>query len=297
MKALVAALSILLVALPTLSVCRVPPGRQGEGDPVRTLHLDLRCSGRGNPVVVIDVGLGDRIESWGALPERISALTRVCVYARAGYPGSDAGPFPRTSDRVAAELDGALAEADVQGPFLLVGHSIGGLNAQVFAARYPKQTAGLVLLDPPPLEWITGTGYPGLRAKADSMTAAWEAEADRLSAVGTDAARRQATFLRTVASEHRQMFGASGRAAAAIKSFGDLPLIVIASGRPNPGFGDVADEYQRFWDEQSRALSKKSSRGDYVLIENSSHILYADAPEQVLEAVRKAVQEARHDER
>lgn len=297
MKAPAAVLSILLAALPTVSACRPSPERQGEGNPVRTLHLDLRCSGSGNPVVVIDVGLGDRIERWGTLPEKISALTRVCVYARAGYSGSDAGPFPRTSDRVDAELDSALAGADVQGPFLLVGHSIGALNAQIFAARYPKETAGLVLLDPPPLSWITGTGYPGLRALADSMTAAWEAEADRLSTVGTVAARQQATFLRTVASEHRQMFGASGRAAAAIKSFGNLPLIVIASGRPNPGFGEVADEYQRFWDEQSRALSEKSSRGKYVLIENSSHMLYADAPERVLEAVRQALQEARHDER
>ena len=64
-----------------------------------------------------------------------------------------------------------------------------------------------------------------------------------------------------IASEHRELFGKSARLVSAISTFGDKPLLVIAAGRPNPAFGDVAEEYQRYWIEQSRALSLKSASG------------------------------------
>ena len=89
------------------------------------------------------------------------------------------------------------------------------------------------------------------------------------------------------------MFGESARLAGGISTFGDTPLLVMAAGRPNPFFGDIAEEYQEYWIEQSRALARKSSRGTFVLAEEATHYLYVDVPELVAESVLSVVREAR----
>ena len=258
-----------------------------------THGLRIRHVGRGAPTVVIDVGLGDRSEHWRQLVDRIAEETGVCVYDRAGYGESDPGPFPRDSGRVADELHALLSGASIPGPYVLVGHSLGGLNVQVFADRYREDTAGLVLLDPPPLAWIAGESYGDLRAMADGMTAEWEAVADSREASSDPAERREAAFFRTLASEHREMFGRSAELAAAISGFGAKPIVVIASGIPNPMFGDVAEEYQRFWIEESRARAERSTRGVFVFAQESSHNLYADEPDLVVESILSVMAEAR----
>jgi len=273
-------------------------GNQGSSEldalvSVGTHRLHIRCLGTGSPAVVIDAGLGDRAAGWDPLLPRLAERTRSCAYDRAAYPPSEPGPFPRHSAQVAAELQALLAAAEVDGPYLLVGHSIGGLNVQVFAASYPDDVAGLVLLDPPPLAWIGGEGFPGLREMADGMTTQWQEESARLLAEPDAEARRQGEFLRALASEHGEMFGASAAAAARIESFGRTPLLVVASGRPAPQFGELADEYQRFWIDQSRRLARKSERGEFVLIEDSSHNLYTDAPDRVVDGILAVLGRAR----
>jgi len=258
-----------------------------------THGLRIRQVGQGVPTVVIDVGLGDRSEHWAPLVERIAGETGVCVYDRAGYGESDAGPLPRDSGRIADELRTLLREADVPGPYVLVGHSLGGLNVQVFADRYRKDVAGLVLLDPPPLAWIAGESYGELRETAEGMTAEWQAAADAGEGSSDPAERREAAFFATLASEHREMFGRSAELAAEIRGFGATPIVVIASGAPNPRFGDVAEEYQQFWIEESRARAGRSTRGRFVLAERSSHNLYADVPDLVVESILSVVEEAR----
>ncbi|MGK6318014.1 alpha/beta fold hydrolase [Sphingomonas sp. DT-204] len=112
--------------------------------------IRVACQGEGYPTVVVDAGLGTapaEDEGWRRIASRIAASTRICLYDRAGLGGSDPAPKgPRTSMDAAADLHSALRKAGVAGPYLLVGHSIGGLHAQVFATRYPADTAGLVLI-------------------------------------------------------------------------------------------------------------------------------------------------------
>ena len=95
--------------------------------------------------------------------------------------------------------------------------------------------------------------------------------------------------MKTIASEHREMLGRSARQVAEIESFGEIPLIVIASGRPNPAFGDVADEFQRYWIDRSRALAARSDRGRFVPAEQSSHMLHLDAPDLVASSILSVV--------
>jgi pimeloyl-ACP methyl ester carboxylesterase len=241
--------------------------------------------GEGAPAVVIDGGIGVRCEEYRELQDRIAAATTVVAYDRAGYGSSQPGPLPRDSRSEIEELRSLLAELDIPRPYVLVGHSLGGLNAQVYAGAYPDEIAGMVLLDPPPLSFILGDEYAGLASMADQMTAEWQTIAD--SGLGSENAeeRANAELFRMLASEHREMFDSSARQASGIASFGTIPLVVLASGIPNPMFGADADSYQAFWAAESKALARKSARGEYIFAERSTHQLHDDAEDTVVDAV------------
>jgi pimeloyl-ACP methyl ester carboxylesterase len=260
---------------------------------VGTHHLHALVAGEGMPVVIIDGGIGAGSEEYRPLQERLAVKTTVITYDRAGYGLSEPGPLPRDSGTEAGELRVMLHKMGVAGPYVLVGHSLGGLNMEVYAHRYPDEVAGLVLLDPPPLAWLLGEGFPELLRLAEQMTDEWQKTADR----GFDAedvrARREAVFFQMLASEHREMLGTSARLASEIITFGTLPLTVIASGVPNPQFGADSGAYQSYWIEQSRVLAAKSSRGKLVLAKNSTHRLHIDAADLVAENILSIVEGAK----
>ncbi|MEN6311601.1 MAG: alpha/beta hydrolase, partial [Acidobacteriota bacterium] len=255
--------------------------------------LQVRIEGEGAPAVVIDAGITDQMDNLRPLAERLARVTRVITYTRAGYGGSEPGPLPRDSGREAEELKVLLEKASVPGPYVLVGHSLGGLNVQVFASKYPGEVAGMVLLDPPPLSFILGREYKDLGAMAERMTAEWQGIADSAAKSAEAGERAKAAFFRMIASEHREMFGESARLAGAISTFGGVPLVVVAAGKPNPAFGEAAAEYQKYWVGQSRALADKSSKGKFVLAEGASHYLYVDVPDLVAENILSMVLAAR----
>ncbi len=256
-------------------------------------RLQIHLEGKGAPVVVIDAGITDQLDKLRPLQERIARVTHVITYNRAGYGQSEPGPLPRHSGREAQELKTLLEKASVPGPYVLVGHSLGALNIQVFASKYPDDVAGIVLLDPPPLSFILGQEYRELGMMAEQMTAEWQAIADS-AAKSTDVQEKaRSAFFSMIASEHREMFGESARLVSAVLTFGDMPLVVMAAGKPNPAFGEVAEEYQRYWIEQSRALADKSTNGKFVLAEGASHYLYLDVPELVAESILSVIYEVR----
>ncbi len=257
---------------------------------VGTHRLHAVIAGEGLPAVVIDGGIGVSSEEYRPLQERIAEETTVVTYDRAGYGLSEAGPLPRDSGTEADELRVLLRELGVPGPFVLVGHSLGGLNVEVYAGRYPDEVAGLVLLDPPPLAWLLGEGYPDLLKLADQMTDEWQESADRGLGSADIRERREALFLQMLASEHREMLDKSACLAEEIETFANLPLLVIASGVPNPMFGAEAAGYQEYWIEQSRILASKSSRGKLILAEDSTHRLHIDAADTVVESILSVVE-------
>jgi pimeloyl-ACP methyl ester carboxylesterase len=128
-----------------------PPGRLvGVG----THALHLRCLGEGTPSVIFDAALGASSLSWSLVQPAVARVTRACAYDRAGFAWSEAGPLPRTAGRIADELSVLLRHAQVAPPFVLVGHSFGGLVMRLFAARHRQLVAGLVLIEPAiPEDW------------------------------------------------------------------------------------------------------------------------------------------------
>jgi pimeloyl-ACP methyl ester carboxylesterase len=124
--------------------------------------LRMSIAGDGGPTVVFDTGGGGSLELWGQVPLEVSRFTRSVAYDRAGNGLSDKSITPRDARSIATELHTALRNANQPPPYILVGHSMGGMYMRVFAGMYPNEVAGLVLVDPTQeetQEWATKNGF------------------------------------------------------------------------------------------------------------------------------------------
>lgn len=144
----VAALSfLLLAAAPTVQYqAYLHPQRMvdiGSG-----LRLNLYCTGSGSPVVILDTEQDDSTLSWRYVQPAIAKRTRVCSYDAAGLGFSDPAPAPRDANAYVRDLRVLLSRAHITGPYVLVGAGFSGLTDQLFADRYAKDVAGMVLVDP-----------------------------------------------------------------------------------------------------------------------------------------------------
>src|SRR5918995_7349111 len=121
-----------------------PPGVMVD---VGDHRLHINCAGQGSPTVVLDAGSGEMSASWVLVQREVSDTTRVCAYDRAGMGWSEMGPEPRDAKQITGELHTLLTKAGIEGPYVLVGHSFGGLYMQTYAARYPDEVAGVSLVE------------------------------------------------------------------------------------------------------------------------------------------------------
>src|SRR4030095_1044715 len=132
-----------------------PPGRLVD---VGTHRLHLLCAGEGSPSVIFDAALGASSLSWSLVHPAIARVTRACAYDRAGFGWSDGAPMPLTAGRIVDELHRLLHLAAVPGPYVLVGHSYGGLVMRLFASRHAEEVARVGLIEPAiPEEWAAPT--------------------------------------------------------------------------------------------------------------------------------------------
>src|SRR5918995_1161770 len=121
-----------------------PPGEMVD---VGGYSLHINCVGQGSPTVVLDGGSGEMSADWVRVQREVSDTTRVCAYDRAGMGWSEMGPDPRDAKRITSELHTLLSKAGIEAPYVLVGHSFGGMYMQTYAARYPDEVAGVALVD------------------------------------------------------------------------------------------------------------------------------------------------------
>jgi pimeloyl-ACP methyl ester carboxylesterase len=271
-------------------------------------RLHLFCLGQGQPVAIIAPGWHIPAIGWNRIQPLMAKQTRVCVYDRAGYSFSDPGPMPRDSAAEVKDLHDALKSADVPGPYILVGHSLGGFDARLFAYTYPRETAGLLLLDPPTERIFQGTRTPDedmalMKRCADRARAAplaWGVNDDCLDlrVVGARwsagmkakllADQNHVSWFETLISEDVSMVTRSAdELVAARHSLGAIPLIVLQADADCRAPSDA----ERCAELASQAHD--SSRGERRVVSGASHMVQDDKPQVVLDAFSEIVRTAR----
>lgn len=246
-----------------------PAGAAAHRVDVGGFKLNLRCDGEGSPAVVLDAGAGDTGATWDWVVPDVKKVTRVCVYDRAGLGKSDPGPKPRTSERIVGELRDLLVRGRVAPPYVMVGHSFGGLNVRLYAARNPDQVAGLVLVDATPVE------YPGLEGSL--LTTAEREKLRTARAVAPQALLDEIDSMPESA--------ASVRAAPPRPT---LPVVVLTATHST-----ASPAFRKAWTDMQQRMAAGFPHGRQVLAERSDHYIQFDQPELVVAAIKETVAAAR----
>jgi pimeloyl-ACP methyl ester carboxylesterase len=271
------------------------------------LRLNLYCTGHGSSTVVLEAGLADSLDTWRRVQPDVARFDRVCSYDRAGYGYSDAGPMPRTSDRIASELHAALQSAGEPPPYCLAGHSFGGFNIRVFNGKYPGEVKGLLLVDSTqedqyrllPKAWGNLGAASRRRAERQAFWAPLYINLGlarlqfRLQGQEVPPVLLQSKYLKARASEFENI-EVSAEQARAADHIGDKPLVVLTAARViDAGLKAALSEgdrtaYEETWvnDLQLR-LAHLSTQGRRVVVPDSGHDMPADRPDAIIAAVRE----------
>ena len=236
--------------------------------------------------------------TWMSVFSEIAELTRVCTYDRPGWGWSEPASSPRTAEMIVQELRMLLQAADIKPPYVLAGHSFGGLLMQLYAARYPDDFEGIVLVD---------SSHPD-QAQRTSDLQELDTVAKALKIVGPlglarmllpvapagDPTSRDSTVialekdllmtnrtLRTIVAELSVMRQSLLQVADSSVDFGDKPLVVLTQGRRRP----------EFWQQMQEDLSRLSRSSDWRVIDDAGHFIHHDRPDVVVDAIRRVLEQ------
>ena len=260
------------------------PGRLIDVDGHR---MHLYCQGQGVPTVVIDTGLGGTSLEWQPVMQRVAHFAQVCVYDRAGYGWSDMEPYPRTSSIEVNELHQLLHNAGLSGPFVVVGHSYGGYNAQLFARRYPRLTAGVVLVDASHPEQIERFEAPPYHLNTAPISRFGVVQFKELPALHPSLSP-QARLLtlyqyqnwrpRRTISYELLGFRDSARELRAEPPFPAVPLVVLSRGKRVWPVGPHGDQLEQLWLALQGELAAQSPTSAQILARDSGHLIHLERP-------------------
>jgi len=272
-----------------------PPGQMVD---VGGYRLHIHCTGEGSPTVVIESGWGDMSASWGWVQPEVAKTTRVCSYDRAGMGWSEASPQPRTAQEYAKELHTLLAKANEPGPYVLVGHSMGGYTVIVYAHDYPAEVSGLVLVDAQDLPTSNIAAYQPAPKPGGTPLPALLARIGLVRLLGGPLGSvenlpdgdKQAYTAFAVAPRGVQAFTDEGKGmseggaqARAVTSLGALPLIVLSRGKDLDAKHTAAQT----------ALLQLSTDSQQLVADQSGHPIMIEQPDAAVAAIVKMVEMVR----
>ncbi|MGE0126696.1 MAG: alpha/beta fold hydrolase [Blastocatellales bacterium] len=243
--------------------------------PIGDYRFHYKDWGAGDPVLVMDAGLCQSLDTWGDVPEKVAAFTRVFTYDRAGLgsssrilpPGVEKTASPpdmRTSGQMVEELRALLRNAGVPAPYVLVGHSFGGVNVRLFARKYPNEVAGIVLID------------------------------------GSNE-EQYSRFAITMPEKQREDFGHFNRganceyvnleaSAAQLSEAPSLPLIPITV--LTAASGNKPENVITHFELQAD-LARQAPNSIHLVAQRSGHFIQRDRPDAVIAAIGNVVKQAR----
>lgn len=293
---------------------RLPSGRR----------LNYLCLGAGSPTVVLTAGFNDTTLGWEPVHETLARTTRVCAWDRAGFGFSDASPEPQDAAHTTADLEALVTLGAIAGPFIMVGHSAGGLETVIFTHRRAADVAGIVLVDAAHPDQGTAWAVAAPRASADATAdfiaddsealaclARIRASGQRERCLGRPASEIRGIragfadvlverwsdpdLIETQVSLSTEWDNSLQQVGAALGDWGDRPVIVLSAetaGLPAE-FSDEEAALSASKQVLARDYAGRSTAGRYVLVTESGHYIQDDRPEIVVAAVNEEVEAVR----
>jgi pimeloyl-ACP methyl ester carboxylesterase len=296
-----------------------PPGRLVD---VNGYKMHINCTGESGPTVVLDSGMGNSSLIWSLVQPDVAKFVRVCSYDRAGLGWSESrhgwlpfGVTRRTSQQMVEELHTLLKNAGVPGSYVLVGHSLGGMNMRVYASAYPAEVAGMVLVDSSHEETYARLPKAALYTADEKKIEHQEARPQVLLGLerlfkdrhdyewlpanvrGMYISVESKTETYLTLDDEYLSFGESIRQArAAAPMPANMPLFVLAATEQYnslpPG---VREQTKQAWLELQKELASRSTNSVFRLVEGSNHSIHCNGRQgEVLNAVRRVLEAARN---
>lgn len=298
-----------------------PPGKRWVVNG-RALHLDCRGARQPNqPVVILEAGMGNCSYDWRRVAPELAGEARVCAYDRAGYGWSDAAHGERTIAQMAAELHSLLIQSGEPGPYLLVGHSFGGILVREFYRQHPAEVAGMVLVDSAHEDQISRLPEDEARALGASTgflkNLAFLARFGVVRLLGRSILLKRFPSLRTPQEQaiylpllvkpayyatvlaETQTLLAHSAGHPTPPDLGALPLVVVqAGGHPErlpPAYSEARwHETRAMFTSIQEELARLSTQSTLLIAEQSVHAVPLEEPERVIAAVREVLAAAQN---
>jgi pimeloyl-ACP methyl ester carboxylesterase len=267
-----------------------PPGQLID---IGGYNLHLYCMGEGSPTVILETGLGTMSADWANVQPGVASTTRICAYDRAGVGWSDPGLQPRDPQQIAQELHTLLEEANISGPYVLVGQSFGGLYVRMYAAQYPEDVVGMVLVDAShPGMWSrfpaeVTTALSGNEQQASLMILLSRFGFSRLTSGDfadcglppEQCAEERAFFVSTQKQEvwAAEMYAPERDAQVrATGSLGTMPLIVLTASDHSQDFAaslpsETRGQFEQIWQGLQSELAALSTNSIHRLVDGAGH--------------------------
>jgi pimeloyl-ACP methyl ester carboxylesterase len=259
--------------------------------------VHLYCTGEGSPTVVI-VGAGFSF-NWGLVQPEVAKFTQVCAYDHSGIGWSDSGPKDSCSLRI-GEVHNALKNSGINGPYVLVGHSLGALVARLYAGRYPNEVAGMVFVDhafhldpedekllppmPPPEPPKPGAPAPTGGMEEDANFSKMSARDRELHMWAMSQSRSMAALQNNPTLVPECMADADALSKKHPHPLADKPLVDVST-----------DEFRIAPYVKLQAdLLTLSENSKEIVAQNSTHFVIIDRPDVVIDAIRQVVRAARN---
>lgn len=207
--------------------------------------------------IIMDAGYGDDSSTWDSLSLEFEIGTSVFMYDRAGLGKSESTTHPRTSLQVINELKDLLEKADIKPPYLLVGHSFGGVNMSLFACTYPHDVYGLILIDSTPVDYQ--------KRFLPLMPAEFQQAYEKQFTIEGTYDEFAASLAQLEENQHKLT----------------IPAIILSAGKKT----HYTKEIQEFWHDLQREMAAISTRSKFMIAANSSHYIHQDEPEFVINTI------------
>ncbi|MEO5941214.1 MAG: alpha/beta fold hydrolase [Candidatus Limnocylindrales bacterium] len=234
-------------------------------------HMEIHCNGHGGPVVILDAGLGNTSDVWTPLVRVAAPLTTICSYNRAGLGRSDQRSEPHGAASAVADLHDLLRAAGLPAPWIVVGASFGGLDAQLFARRYPSEVGGVVLVD--------------------AIAPGWDPGLEALLSPAQVAERRAIPNGEDLTNEDIRE---SERIVPDGGPFPPVPLVVLRHGQPFPGGPDwPTAKVEALWLSLQEELAGLSPNSRLLFAAESGHRIHEQQPQLVADAIAAIIDPSR----